>query len=81
MRNIFEVISKIKEVVPADEVGFHAELNWAREDVAYKAPEIQWMAWESLAKVFNRNINVPFEECNEWQKKAVLIFTDKEAHE
>lgn len=81
MRSIFDVINELISVVPETEEQFHVDLKWCWEDAAYKAPEIQWMAWDRLTERFNRNITVSFEECNEWQKKAVAILLDKTVEE
>ena len=75
MRNIHDVIAKIKSVVPESETEIHERLDYWNNSASFKAPELMSDCWAGLMCDLGSLIGAPSEP---WQLKVSDIMTNKE---
>jgi hypothetical protein len=79
MRNIEDVIDRIKKHVPTGVVavaGLNAALDQIKNDAGYVAPEQRVRCWYQLCELLNARL--PFPPQTPWQQKIHDIITAKE---
>jgi len=79
-RNIFEIISRIDENIPADHPVRDAGWNFDKEKMInkffYFAPEIRWIAWTELSQLCIKYLQ-PYSN-EDWAKKINDIISNNE---
>ena len=73
MRNLEEVINKIKIHVPPHQQNLLAGLDACIESFHYQPPEGMSIIWRKTQDVLKYNIKEPTEN---WQKEVLKIWTD-----
>lgn len=76
MRHIVDVIESLLTVTPESEKVLRQTLEHHANDCKYTAPEGMARRWDMLSSIVNIGISYPPKE--DWQKKFVEIFIDKE---
>jgi len=76
-RNCCEIIEKMIEKIPGDKREFVKDLEWNKEDAAYKAPE-ENIQWERT--MFTLYKHMPNPEL-EWEFEVLHIFTTRSIEE
>lgn len=76
MRNIADVISKMRAHIPLSEEAFIYDLDDILDSVRYSPPESIGMWWNELHCVVNMHLPGP-DECAPWQTQVGLIYMDR----
>lgn len=77
-RSIYEVVVKIIDEIPIENVNMIYDLKKLTDDMAYCPPEMAISLWNRLSNILNCYIPFkPLDKLNEleiWQNKVVKIF-------
>ena len=78
MRNLYDVIRKILEVIPETEIKLIIDLRKVRNSLLYSAPELQHMWWNETYNILCDEVfNEDFNE-DDWHGKVRRIFVGEE---
>lgn len=72
-RNCCEVIRKMIEKIPEEQLEFIKALQWNYEDASYKAPE-ETLQWTRTMQTLQEHIPNPQQD---WEYEILSIFTTK----
>lgn len=76
-RDCQQVIAKMLEKVPADNIEFIEDLKWNSKDASYKAPE-EILQWQRTMNTLMKHIPNPTED---WEFEILSIFTTRSIEE
>lgn len=72
-RNCVLVIQDMLKLIPSDKEELIKDLNWNKEDAAYKAPE-ETLQWERTMQTLQKYIPEPTKD---WEWQILSIFTTR----
>lgn len=75
MRNISEVVKKILKEVPESEESLTHSLMSLESSIAFSAPELIPLRWQTLTEIINRTI--PYPPRKDWEVAVISVFIDK----
>ena len=83
-RSIYEVVVKIIDEIPINNVDMIYDLKKLTDDMAYCPPEMAISLWNRLSNILNCYIPFKpldkFDELKGWERKVVKIFMGDEIH-
>lgn len=83
-RSIYEIVIKIIDEIPIDNVDMIYDLKKLVDDMPYCPPEMVVTLWNRLSNILNSNIQFkPIDKLDElkgWEKKVIKIFMGDEIH-
>jgi hypothetical protein len=72
MRNLYEVIEKMIEIIPEENNSLISQLKDIQASVSFAAPELRSFWWNECANTLNSNI---VDITEDWQIKLGSIFS------
>ena len=77
MRNVWDVIDSIIDVVPDEELDLIRELRAIHSSSIFAAPELQGDMWARLQTVLIKRVGLNFDPAGCWRSDVEAIFSNR----